>query len=76
MEDKNAAISALEQQNKNFKEAQEQKRLLAEKIQQMNSQMLVGGKQIEDTPQFRSALEEKQRIIKQEYQKKQLEDRQ
>jgi kinesin family protein 3/17 len=32
--------------------------------------MLVGGKKIEDTPQFRVALEEKQRIIKQEYENK------
>ena len=36
----------------------------------MNSQMLVGGKQIEDTPQFRVALEEKQRMIRQEYEHK------
>lgn len=33
----------------------------------MNSQILVGGKKIEDTPQFRVALEEKQRLIRQEY---------
>lgn len=33
----------------------------------MNSQMLIGGKKVEDTPQFRSALEEKQRLIRQEY---------
>jgi hypothetical protein len=32
--------------------------------------MLVGGKKIEDTPQFRVALEEKQRIIRQEYESK------
>jgi uncharacterized protein YfbU (UPF0304 family) len=32
--------------------------------------MLIGGKKIEDTPQFRSALEEKQRIIRQEYEVK------
>ena len=29
--------------------------------------MLVGGQKIEDTPQFRSALEEKQKIIRKEY---------
>jgi kinesin family protein 3/17 len=32
--------------------------------------MLVGGKKIEDTPQFRVALEEKQRAIRQEYENK------
>ena len=36
----------------------------------MNSQMLVGGRKIEDTPQFRSALEEQQRLIRQEYEGK------
>ena len=33
----------------------------------MNSQILVGGRKIEDTPQFRSALQEQQRLIRQEY---------
>ena len=32
--------------------------------------MLIGGKKIEDTPQFRSALEEKQKLIRQEYEMK------
>ena len=36
----------------------------------MNSQMLIGGKKIEDTPQFRVALEEKQRILREEYENK------
>lgn len=36
----------------------------------MNSQMLIGGKKIEDTPQFRNALEEKQRILRKEFDEK------
>ena len=36
----------------------------------MNSQMLEGGKKIEDTPQFRSAVEEKHRLIRLEYDEK------
>ena len=32
--------------------------------------MIIGGKTIEDTPQFRSALEKKQQIIRQEYEVK------
>ena len=36
----------------------------------MNSQMLIGGKQIEETPQFRVALEKKQRQIREEYDEK------
>ena len=48
----------------------EQKKLLEEKIKMMNSQMLIGGKKVEDTPQFRTALEAKQKIIRQEYEQK------
>jgi hypothetical protein len=36
----------------------------------MYSQVLVGGRKIEDTPQFRSALEEQQKIIRQQYEKR------
>lgn len=36
----------------------------------MSSQMLMGGHKIEDTPQFRNALEEKQRVIRKEYDEK------
>ena len=63
-EEKNSAIRALEARSRDFNAAQEQKRLLEEKIKAMNSQMLAGGKTIEDTPQFRNALEERQRLIR------------
>ena len=56
--DKNAAINALEIRSHEFLQAQEEKRLLEDKIKAMNSQILPGGKKIEDTPQFRTALEE------------------
>ena len=36
----------------------------------MNSQILPGGKKIEDTPQFRTALEEQQKRIRSEYEAK------
>ena len=36
----------------------------------MNSQVLVGGHKIEDTPQFRSALEERQTILLKEFDQK------
>jgi hypothetical protein len=69
-EDKAAAINALEVRSKEYMIEREEKKRLEEKIKMMNSQMLVGGKKIEDTPQFRSALEEKQRLIRQEYEVK------
>ena len=62
--DKNAAICALEVRSREFLMEKEQK------IFAMNSQMLIGGKKIEDTPQFRNALEEKQRVIRKEYDEK------
>ena len=38
----------------------------------MNSQLLLGGRKIEDTPQFRNALEQQQKIIREQYEKKLL----
>lgn len=69
-EDKAAAINALEMRSKEYMIEREEKKRLEEKIKMMNSQMLVGGKKVEDLPQFRNALEEKQRIIRQEYEQK------
>jgi hypothetical protein len=65
-----AAITALESRSREYMMEKEEKKKLEEKIKMMNSQLLVGGKQVEDTPQFKSALEEKQRIIRQEYEVK------
>jgi hypothetical protein len=49
-EDKAAAINALEVRSKEYMIEREEKKRLEEKIKMMNSQMLVGGKKIEDTP--------------------------
>lgn len=65
-----AAITALENRSREFMMEKEEKKKLEEKIKALNSQLLIGGKKIEDTPQFKSALEEKQRIIRQEYEGK------
>jgi kinesin family protein 3/17 len=69
-EDKEAAINELEMRSKEYFQEKEEKKRLEEKIQMMNSQMLMGGKKIEDTPQFISALEEKQKQIREEYDRK------
>lgn len=63
-EEKSAAITALEMRSKEYMQEREEKKRLEEKIKMMNSQMLIGGKKIEDTPQFRTALEAKQKIIR------------
>lgn len=62
--DKEAAITALESKYKEYLHEKE------EKIKELSSQLLVGGQRIEETPQFRSALETKQKIIREEYEGK------
>ncbi len=69
-EDKAAVIKVLETRSQEYMREKEEKRKLEEKIRMMSSQMLVGGQKIEDTPQFRSALEQHQRIMHKEYQAK------
>lgn len=49
-EEKNAAFTALEMRSREYMQEKEQKRVLEQKITAMNSQMLIGGKKIEETP--------------------------
>lgn len=65
-----AAITALESRSREYMLEKEEKKKLEEKIKMLNSQLLIGGKKIEDTPQFKNALEEKQKIIRMEYEGK------
>ena len=58
------AVKELEARSREMMLEKEEKQRLEEKIKALNSQLLVGGKKIEDTPQFKSALEERQRIIR------------
>ena len=57
--EKNAAVTALELRSREFMQEKEQRKFLEQKIQAMNSQMLEGGSKVQDTPQFRNALEER-----------------
>ncbi len=57
----------MEERNRDFILEREEKKRLEEKIRALNSQMLIGGKKIEETPQFRTLLEEKQKLIRMEY---------
>jgi hypothetical protein len=66
-DDKHAAIIALEQASTQYIQEREEKKRLEIKIQMMNSQVIVGGHKIEDTPQFRNALEERQTILLKEF---------
>ena len=69
-EDKEAAITALEARSREFLLEKEEKTKLEEKIKQLASQLLIGGNVIEETPQFRTALEAKHKIIREEYEGK------
>ena len=53
--DKLAAITALEQRSREFMREKEEKRRLEARIANMQSQLLIGGNKLEDTPVFRSA---------------------
>ena len=51
--DKLAAITALEQRSREFMREKEEKRRLEARIANMQSQLLIGGSKLEDTPVFR-----------------------
>lgn len=53
--DKLAAITALEQRSREFMREKEEKRRLETRIANMQSQLLIGGSKLEDTPVFRCA---------------------
>jgi Skp family chaperone for outer membrane proteins len=69
-EDREAALQALESRSKEFFSERQQKKQLEEKIRAMNSQVLVGGKKPEETPQFKNALAEQQKLIWKQYEAK------
>lgn len=49
-EDKREVINAYEQRSKEFFSEREERKKLEEKIKALNSQVLVGGQKIEETP--------------------------
>ena len=56
-EEKLNAINQLEVRSQEFAKEKEEKERLMARIKMLTSQVLVGGKHIEETPQFKSALE-------------------
>ncbi|CAL5221751.1 g4003 [Coccomyxa viridis] len=65
--DKLAAITALEQRSREFMREKEEKRRLETRIANMQSQLLIGGSKLEDTPVFRTLLAREQRRMRGEY---------
>eukprot|EP00192_Tetraselmis_astigmatica_P009512 CAMPEP_0117662330 /NCGR_PEP_ID=MMETSP0804-20121206/7998_1 /TAXON_ID=1074897 /ORGANISM="Tetraselmis astigmatica, Strain CCMP880" /LENGTH=929 /DNA_ID=CAMNT_0005469227 /DNA_START=440 /DNA_END=3229 /DNA_ORIENTATION=- len=68
--DKLAAITALEQRSREFMVEKEHKRHLEQRINSMQSQLLIGGHKVEDMPAFRSLLKKEQRRIRSEYEER------
>ncbi|KRW99943.1 P-loop containing nucleoside triphosphate hydrolase [Pseudocohnilembus persalinus] len=68
--DRDKMVEAYEAISKEFFKEREEKKNLMDKIKGLNSQLLVGGRKVEDTPQFRSALEESQKMIMSKYEEK------
>ena len=72
---KNDAIKAYEQASKQLFIEREEKQKLEAKIRLMNLQMIKGGEKIsiEETPQFKNALEEKKFMLDKDFEQKLLE---
>ena len=68
--DKMAAISALERQSAEIARQKAAMSSLQRRISSMQSQLLVGGQGVEDTPAFRSLLAREQSKIREEYEKR------
>ena len=56
-----------------FLQEKEERRKLEEKIKKLQSNVLIGGQHVEETPQFAMALEQKQKAIWEEYDERLLE---
>lgn len=61
---------SMKRESSSYSSENDERRKLEEKIKFMNSQMLVGGRKLEETPQFITALEERQKAIREEYELK------
>ncbi|KAK9846008.1 hypothetical protein WJX81_008288 [Elliptochloris bilobata] len=68
--DKLAAITALEQRSREFMAEKEAKRRLEARISGMQSQLLIGGTKVEDTPVFRTLLAREQQRMRGEYEQR------
>ncbi len=69
-EEKKSALAALDEAGKKFLKEREEKKILEKKILMTNSQMILGGQKIEDTQQFKTALENQHNLLVKELDKK------
>lgn len=73
LEDKELAIRLLEERSKEYEIFEQEHDNLTQKLQYLESKLLIGGRKIEETPQFKVILEEKSKMMQMEYENKLLE---
>jgi len=73
LEDKDLAIRLLEERSKEYEKYEQEHENLTQKLQYLESKLLIGGRKIEETPQFKVILEEKSKLIQMEYENKLME---
>lgn len=66
LEDRALAIKLLEERSLNLEQYEIDKDQLGSKLKQMEGKLLIGGRKIEDTPQFKIMLEEKSKLMQME----------
>eukprot|EP00242_Pyramimonas_sp_CCMP2087_P003982 CAMPEP_0198214834 /NCGR_PEP_ID=MMETSP1445-20131203/44469_1 /TAXON_ID=36898 /ORGANISM="Pyramimonas sp., Strain CCMP2087" /LENGTH=657 /DNA_ID=CAMNT_0043890189 /DNA_START=574 /DNA_END=2543 /DNA_ORIENTATION=- len=69
-EDKLAAITELQHKSMEFMREKAEKRKLEERINSLQSQLLVGGHKVEETPAFRAMLQQEHKRIRTEYERR------
>ena len=70
---KNDAIKAYERASRQLFIERDEKQKLEAKIKVMNLQMITGGQKLEETPQFKNALQEKQVMLEKDFEQKLME---
>lgn len=73
LEDKELAIRLLEERSKEQEMFEQEHDNLTQKLQYLESKLLIGGRKIEETPQFKVIIEEKSKMMQMEYENKLLE---
>ena len=69
-QDKLAAITALEARSREFMKEKQDKLKLEERIKQLEGQLLIGGRKLEDTPAFRSLVAAEHVRIRTDYERR------
>ncbi len=73
-EEKKSALAALDEAGKKFLVEREEKKQLEKKIAMLNAQFVSGGHKLEETREFKSALENQQDMLMREFDRKMMQE--